>query len=860
MKPLLPFLLFFCCLSANVFAQSYTISGTLTDENSGEPLIGATILSGEVGTVTDFDGNYELKLEAGTHTIDFSYVGFDTKQMTIEVNSNQKLDIQLLGISLTEVVVTADIAISRKTPIAFSNIPTLKLQEELASQDIPMILNSTPGAYATQSGGGDGDARITIRGFNQRNVAVMLDGVPVNDMENGRVFWSNWFGLDVVTQTIQVQRGLGASKLSIPSVGGTINILTKGIDAKKSMRVQQEVGTGQFLRTTLGYTSGRLKSGWGVSAAASYKQGNGWVDGTFTKGYFYYLRADKQLGKHLLGFQAFGAPQSHGQRPFTAEIGQVDLAKARELGIPEEKLGELSLPNKGRQFNEHWGFREGEVFNTRKNFYHKPQISLRHSWQAKPNLFLSNVGYLSIGTGGGTAPEGLFFRDSTGQFDIDKTVGNNVPTAFNPDGLSNSYIRASINNHFWYGLLSTVRYDMNDLWTLSGGIDLRTYEGDHWREPYDLLGGTGIQTPQGVVGLNGRYDYDYTGFVRWGGLFGLAEYSNDVVSAFVNISGANTAYRAEDYLREQELDWENLYTGTIKVGAGYNLNSQNNVFFNTGYLNKAQRFTNVINVNSFGDSMSIFNNFENEVIWAFEAGYGFKSKFFTANANAYYTNWVNKPLDSAPSVARDPSDPDSERVRVNIPGIDALHKGVELEFSIQPIKKLAIEGVVSFGDWIWNSSSTGFVDLGDGLVSDFEFDATGVHVGDAAQTQIGGLIRFEPIKNGYIKLKGTYFDRHWSDFQPENLKPGTPSARRDSWLMPSYSIFDLHTGYSFKINDYRLRLKFNVLNVFDEVYLTDGRNNDRFHEAPSEEKFDAASATVHYGQGTRWNASAQFSF
>ena len=162
------------------------------------------------------------------------------------------------------------------------------------------------------------------------------------------------------------------------------------------------------------------------------------------RGYFYYLRADKQIGKHVIGFQGFGAPQQHGQRPFTAEIGQVDLAKARELGIPEENLDLLSLPDRGRQFNEHWGFRDGEVFNTRKNFYHKPQLSLRHSWQANQNLFLSNVAYLSIGNGGGTAPEGLFFRDSTGQFDIDKTAENNIPSVFNPDGLSNSYIRACL--------------------------------------------------------------------------------------------------------------------------------------------------------------------------------------------------------------------------------------------------------------------------------------------------------------------------------------------------------------------------------------------------------------------------------
>jgi outer membrane cobalamin receptor len=132
-----------------------------------------------------------------------------------------------------------------------------------------MILNSTPGVYATQSGGGDGDARITIRGFNQRNVAVMIDGIPVNDMENGWVYWSNWFGLDAVTSNIQVQRGLGASKIAIPSVGGTMNILTKGTGNKSGGTIKQELGSFGKLRTSLGYNTGKLKNGWGLTLSGS---------------------------------------------------------------------------------------------------------------------------------------------------------------------------------------------------------------------------------------------------------------------------------------------------------------------------------------------------------------------------------------------------------------------------------------------------------------------------------------------------------------------------------------------------------------------------------------------------------------
>ena len=255
------FLFIFSIVSA--FAQTGTIKGKITDKNTGESLIGVNVVYAEgKGTVTDIEGNYSLQLEYGKYELIVSYVGFEKERKTLTLNSPSiNLNFQLKYKTLLEVEIVGDMAKSRETPVAFSTIEAKKLDEELASQDIPLLLNSTPGVYATQQGGGDGDSRINIRGFNQRNVAVMLDGIPVNDMENGWVYWSNWFGLDVVMQNTQIQRGLGASKLAIPSVGGTINIQTKGIGAKKGIVLKQEVGGDGYLRSSIGITSGQMKNG-----------------------------------------------------------------------------------------------------------------------------------------------------------------------------------------------------------------------------------------------------------------------------------------------------------------------------------------------------------------------------------------------------------------------------------------------------------------------------------------------------------------------------------------------------------------------------------------------------------------------
>ncbi len=884
------------------YSQQYKLTGTVTDAFSSEPLIGATVIIQDMGTVTDFNGRFEFKLNPGTYSVSSSYVSYQSKSMEVTIQSDLDIALELEpGNVMKEITITADIAKERETPVAFSNIPTIKIEEELAAQDIPMLLNSTPGAYATQSGGGDGDARITIRGFNQRNIAVMLDGIPVNDMENGQVYWSNWFGLDLVTQTMQVQRGLGASKLSIPSIGGTINILTKGIDAKRSMRFKQEVGNNGFLRSTLGMTTGRFGNGWGISGALSYKQGDGWVDGTFTKGLFYYLRIDKQIGDHFISLSGFGAPQEHGQRPFTAEVGQVDTVYALEIGIPQSAINELTVSNQGRRYNEHWGTLDGELISSRKNYYHKPQYSLRHSWQATEKLFWSNVAYLSIGKGGGTAPDGLTIpRTDDGLVDFEQARINNQSTNFaKPDDRSEHILRSSHNEHFWYGLVSTMNYNLNENLTFSGGIDARYYRGDHYRSVYDLLGGSYFRSEGNYridqvntkLGETDRFSYDYSGFVRWSGLFGLMEYKNDKFSGFVNFSSALSGYRLEDYMKpkvinltdtslyvsyienveyngttytldspeaeDQSIDWINLVSYTMKAGGSYNLNDRNSVFVNTGYLSKAQRFNNVINNDRFGTKISEFRNYENEKIIAFELGYNFKSPYFSANLNSYYTIWNNKPLDRTVTVPLDASDPDTERIPVNISGIDALHKGIEIDFAIKPISSVSIEGLASVGDWRWNSSETALVNLPNDVVYEYQFDATGVHVGDAAQMQFGGLIRYEPIKRFYLKLNGTYFGNNYADFQPENLQGD--DGGKDSWKLPSYTLFSFHTGYSFKFRTFDCSVRGNILNLFDTVYVSDARNNDSFN-TPSFNDFDAKSASVHFGQGRRFSLSLQLGF
>ena len=178
-----------------------------------------------------------------------------------------------------------DIAKDRKTPVAVSTIKAAQILERQGNQELVELLNTTPSVYATKGGGGFGDSQISIRGFESKNVAVMVNGMPVNDMESGTVYMSNWTGLSDVTSTMQVQRGLGSSKLAIASVGGTLNFLTRSADMKKGGVVRVGIGNNDYLKTSFAYNTGKSQNGWATSFLMSRQAGATYIENTDYESY-----------------------------------------------------------------------------------------------------------------------------------------------------------------------------------------------------------------------------------------------------------------------------------------------------------------------------------------------------------------------------------------------------------------------------------------------------------------------------------------------------------------------------------------------------------------------------------------------
>ena len=834
--------------SATIFAQG-TITGKVIDPEMDGPLPGANVmvLGTNTGTTTDFDGNFTLNVDSASGKIEFSFVGYETKTVDFSVSNGGTTNLGDIVLSpdsdaLDEIVITTfNLAIDRKTPVAVSTIKAADIEMKLGNQEFPEILKSTPGIYATKSGGGFGDAELRLRGFNSENIAVMINGVPVNDMENGRVYWSNWAGLSEVTRTMQVQRGLGASKVAVPSIGGTVNIVTKTTDTKKGGSIIAQTGNDGLLKFGATVSTGKTENGWAATVSAAKITGNRFVDGLNFEGYNYFVNIAKEINEdHELSLSAFGAPQRHGQRETLHSIEDYERS-------PD-----------GIKFNGDWGYLNGEVYNVQDNFYHKPQISLNHYWTISDKTSLSTAAYVSFGTGGGGGYTGNDLRSVDSPYrdapyeplNLDLVVDENV--ANGADG-SSTILYDSRNDHNWYGVLSTLTTEITEDIDLMAGGDLRYYKGKHFREIKDLLGGqyfldeNNENEPLNLAKEGDKFSYWNDGIVLWEGVFAQAEYSKNDLSLFLALAASNTSYKRIDYFNyldsdpEQETDFINFFGYSGKGGANYNINDKHNVFANIGYFEKAPFFDDVFQ--NFQNDIN--EDAENQKIFSAELGYGFRTDNFRANLNVYRTLWQDR-TEVRSFIAQN-----QEQYFANILGVDALHQGIEFDANYKPFDRLELSGMISIGDWRWDNNVTDVFVFDENQNILNPEDPINIFikddpVGNAAQTTMALGANFEVFPATFFRADFTYFDRLYADYEPtERTEEGLP----EPWEVPDYGLVDLGLTHKFEIGSLNARLNANVFNLLDTEYVSDARGGSVARES-----------RVWYGFGRTYTVGTTITF
>ena len=907
-------------VSATVLGQ---VSGTVTDVDGPLSGVNVVIKGTDKGTSTDFDGKFVIETDKDGELV-LTYIGY--KPVTVAFKAGDKVNIVMEndGETLEAIVISGvvDIAKERQTPVAVSTIKSSEIIEKLGSQEFPEVLNNTPSVYATKSGGGFGDARMNIRGFSQENIAVMINGVPVNDMENGRVYWSNWAGLSDVTTAMQVQRGLGMSRIAISSVGGTVNIVTKTTDKKRGGVVATSFGNDNYMKTLATYSTGKMENGFAASVLLSRTKGDGYVRGTQFEGYNYFLSFGLDKGAHNFQFTVTGAPQTHNQR----------TTSFYNMATLDDYL------TYGKKYNYNHGYLNGKEFNWRKNFYHKPILFFNWDWDISDNSKITASTYASFGRGGGTGDlgrlDGKYASDkrlrnpNNGEVLWDEIVNSNsgIGGSFNgfsyantPDPVTGTYIvnddelgpwdipglarrngfirRASMNSHNWYGLLANFNHRLNENLTMDAGVDVRSYKGFHYRRLDNLLGADGyrdnddINHPMNIVSTEYSSDlsslwnvfkpiddeekinYYNEGRVRWYGVFGQMEYSKDALSAFIQLGASQQGFKRIDYFNyldsdpEQESKWVNILGGNIKGGFNYNLSERHNVFANAGYYSKQPGF-DAIFLNFKND---INPDYTNEKVLGTEVGYGYKTSKFKANFNFYRTSWKDRftRISASIDVHNTPGDRNDDTPgSADIRGVEQVHMGGEFDMNWKPNNKLKILGMMSVGNWEYkkdvsakyfdNNQQPIVYDNGD--VAEETLYLDGVKVGNAAQFTARLGVEYKFAKGFKFDISQRYIDKLYARVNAEDFN--RPN-HKGSLELPGYSLVDAGFSYKYKFKKAgKLKLRLNVNNLMNAEYLAESATNYFPGDRGNNDTYLGVNTKnkVFFGFGRTWNASLRYEF
>ena len=824
-------------VSSMSFAQ-VELKGRVINEND-QPIPGAKIAIEGLSSIVDSnnDGSFVIKsptnegaIVVSTKLYMIAKIKFSATAANVDFGT---IVLTAKSTSIDEVVVTVrgvvDLEEDRKTPIASSTISAAQIQAKSGNSDLPELLKSTPSVQNLR-GGGFGDGSMFLRGFDQTNTAFLLNGQPINGMEDGKMYWSNWSGILDVANGIQVQRGLGSSKLAISSVGGTTNILIRTVDSKKGGFVSSTAGNNSFLKANAYVPTGLSKKGWAVSAMLGHWQGNGYVNNTEGRGQTYYFSVGyKPSEKHIFNFLITGAPQWH------AAAGTQKLSEYVTNGI---------------RYNS-WTYQiDNKTYAGGRNFYHKPVLNFSWDWKMSNKSNLSTVVYASSGRGG-----------------FAQVLTSGTPA-------TPTYARGSYNNHNWAGLISNYENKLSDYLTLNIGADARYYNGEHFRAATDFFTVDSVATSNPANGsffvtdnfggynpwlavFNPNDDHkqrigrDYSEVITYVGAFGQLEYAKDKFSAFFQGAISNQSHvRTEYWTVATPTKAEKVANigYNAKVGAAYQVAKRSKLFVNAGYYSR-QPFHDELYRNNTNNNALRNPQVANQEITGLEAGYQFTAEKLKVNVNVYNTIWANRTLSSD----NGQTNPTTAEYYQTL-GVTQNHKGVEMEFFYIVSSRLRMKGFWSAGDWRYkgDASKRTYNDAGVEITATPQILALdGVKVGGAAQVTAGAGFDFRIAKGLTIDVNGNWFNALYSNV----------GASANTIALPHYETVDFGIAYKVVVNKTESFLvRFNVDNVTNKQFIESASTSIAATTASSNWNGVNVDNIVRFGYGRTWNLTLRYNF
>ncbi|MGY6562558.1 MAG: TonB-dependent receptor [Luteibaculaceae bacterium] len=598
--------LFFLCIHTVSFAQTQ-ISGVVTDSQN-KPLPGALvrIQNSLIGTFTVSNGAYNLRTnEKLPLVLEVSFLGFESQLLTIE-QGGENINFSLVEKPFTtdEFVVTATRA-NRFTPVAKTTVDKEEINALNLGQDIPFILNFTPSIVVTSdAGAGVGYTGMRIRGSDLTRTNVTINGIPYNDAESQGVFFVNMPDFASSLNSIQIQRGVGASTNGAGAFGATINLETDIISEEAYAEVNNSFGSFNTRRHNIKFGTGKLDNKFAFEGRLSRLESDGFVDRAFSDMSSYYLAGGYFGDKITVKAIAFGGTQQVGQAWDGVPRSVLDTNRTFNFtGAIRDSDGNIT------------GFYENETDNYRQDHY-----QLHVTTRLASNTTLNVSGHYTYGRG--------FFEQWRNNDRFDRHGLQPITIGGETINRTDLIRRRWLDNDF-YGATFGLNHTTEKLNLIIGG-GYHIYEGDHFGEViWARFASQSTPTDNYYFNLGEKSDFN---------LYARANYFvNSKLDLYLDLQQRMVDYRVlgnDNSLRNIDVD-ESLSFFNPRAGIGYQL-SKNDRFFTS--FSVAGREPNR---RDFVDNPDNFD-LKPETLYNLEMGYNRSAANYLLNVNFFYMYYLNQ--------------------------------------------------------------------------------------------------------------------------------------------------------------------------------------------------------------------------
>jgi len=870
----------------SAFSQT-VISGSVKDAINSEPIPDVIITIEETSqtTRTDAFGEFSFKqnVPLGDQMLNISKSGYITERYPIVVNENATVNI-------TDMVLRIDVSDS-------ADLFTISLSDDELNDDtsgadnISGLLQSSQDVFLRTAAFEFSQSFFRVRGLDSENGKVLINGVEMNKMFNGRPQWSNWGGINDVMRNQELSNGLSPSAYNFGGLLGTTNINTRASMYRKGGRITYSSSNRSYTNRAMAtYSSGLVDGGWAYSISIGRRWGDeGYQDATFYDANSFFASVEKKINdKHSINFTGIFAPNRRGKSsPNTQEV--YDLKDIR--------------------YNEYWGYQDNEKRNSRVKRTVEPILMLNHFWDINEKSSLNtSVGYQfgelgnsRLDYAGGANPSPSYYQKlpsyfladndgpdfdgayqaqeafvNDGQIDWNRIYDANITNNIN--GLNAAYAlyedrsddkQLTVNSNF--------TTDLNDNIRLMGIFDYKKLESNNFAEIIDLFGGSGylnvdsfdnfqfdLQNPDRIVGEGEKFRYNFNLYANVMSTTAQAFFKYNKVDFYMAASYTSTEYQREGIYQNEAFADNSFGKGRklkfnglgLKGGATYKITGKHLIDVNAAYVNRAPSLRNTYsnsreNHDVVGDRSG--NDITEEKISSVDASYIFRSPTVKARLTGFYTT-IQDANEISFFFADGIGGDNANFVQEILQGINKKHLGAELGIEAQVTSTIKLKGAASVGQYTYDNNpnlyltttpdpsapdelgQNGFKDFGEANLKDYKIAggpqraySVGFEYRDPDYWWFGATTNF--FTNVYVDISPLTRTENFfldSDGLPFNdYDPELATELLKQESFDEYMTVNLIGGKSWKIGDYFIGFFASVNNLLNQQYKSGGFEQGR---------------------------------